>query len=417
MVLLGSTSVARAAQDDAVYGLANGCYAVDGQGSYRFKAVTLGRFMLLGKDNRLLHRRRHDRDARPGGGPDASTTSAATASRSTAASTRSPRPTAASAFPEAEINAEGPVYEGPTPYGETRGYIDAHMHMMAFHFLGGEVHCGEPWNAYGVTVALKGCDRLEVGSPVVEAVLSGEAATDPVGWPSFKQWPRWNALAHEQSYYKWLERSWRGGQRLFVNLFVENHALCSLYPHKTTGYNCNEMESVRRQARELRNLQDYVDAQYGGPGKGWFRIVSDPFQARRVINSGKMAIVPGIEVSDLFDCGLRNGVSNCTPRDRRQAARRGLQRPRRPPDGAHQQVQQRLRRRRRRRHDARRDRQRRQLRRDRALVGHEALQERPGELRPHAVRHRCAAVAGRRRAAAGPAARSTGPARTATRWA
>ncbi len=312
VVLLGMTSVARAAQDDAVYGLANGCYAVDGQGSYRFKAVTLGRFMLLGKDNRLLTA--DGTTATPG--PAADLTFDHVGGDRFTLDGREHTITKADgcvAFPEAEINAEGPVYEGPTPYGETRGYIDAHMHMMAFHFLGGEVHCGEPWNAYGVTVALKGCDRLEVGNPVVEAVLSGEAATDPVGWPSFKQWPRWNALAHEQSYYKWLERSWRGGQRLFVNLFVENHALCSLYPHKTTGYNCNEMESVRRQARELRNLQDYVDAQYGGPGKGWFRIVSDPFQARRVINSGKMAIVPGIEVSDLFDCGLRNGVSNCTP--------------------------------------------------------------------------------------------------------
>src|SRR3954453_11020560 len=69
-------------------------------------------------------------------------------------------------FPEAEIDAEGPVYQGPTSYGETKGFIDAHMHMMGFEFLGGEVHCGKPWDAYGITVALKGCDRSELGSPV-----------------------------------------------------------------------------------------------------------------------------------------------------------------------------------------------------------------------------------------------------------
>jgi len=333
-MLLGTASVARAAQDDAVYGLANGCYSVQADGvastPFRFKAVTLGRFMLLGTDNKLLAADGDQVTTTDTPGPPADWTvdhgagDEFTLKATKGGPTVGARLTKADgcvAFPEAEINAEGPVYEGPTSYGETRGYIDAHMHMMAFHFLGGEVHCGEPWNAYGITVALKGCDRTEVGSPVVEAVLSGEAATDPVGWPTFKEWPRWNALTHEQSYYKWLERSWRGGQRLFVNLFVENHALCSLYPHKTSGYNCNEMDSVRRQARELRNLQDYIDAQYGGPGKGWFRIVSDPFAARRVINAGKMAIVPGIEVSDLFDCGLRNGVSNCTPEivDRRLA--------------------------------------------------------------------------------------------------
>jgi hypothetical protein len=315
-MLLGMTSAARAAQDDAVYGLANGCYAVDGQGAYRFKAVTLGRFMLLGQDNRLLTA--DGTTATPG--PAADLTFDHVGGDRFTLDGHEHTITKADgcvAFPEAEIDAEGPVHTGPTPYGETRGFVDAHMHMMAFHFLGGEIHCGEPWNAYGITVALKGCDRSELGSPVVESVLSGglEATSDPVGWPTFKDWPRWNALTHEQSYYKWLERSWRAGQRLFVNLFVENHALCTLYPHKTPGYNCNEMDSVRRQAFELKNLQNYIDAQNGGPGKGWFRIVKDPFEARRVINAGKMAIVPGIEVSDLFDCGLHSGVSRCTAED------------------------------------------------------------------------------------------------------
>jgi hypothetical protein len=28
-------------------------------------------------------------------------------------------------FPEAQVDATGPVYTGPTPYGETRGFLDA----------------------------------------------------------------------------------------------------------------------------------------------------------------------------------------------------------------------------------------------------------------------------------------------------
>ena len=34
-------------------------------------------------------------------------------------------------------------------------------------------------------------------------------------------------------------------------------------------------------------MQDYIDAQYGGPGKGLYRIVTNPFQARKVINAGQ----------------------------------------------------------------------------------------------------------------------------------
>ena len=72
------------------------------------------------------------------------------------------------------------------------------------------------------------------------------------------------------------------------------------------------MDGVRLQARRLRELQDYIDAQHGGPGKGWFRIVTDPFEARRQINAGKLAVVMGIEVSKLFDCGVQDGRPECT---------------------------------------------------------------------------------------------------------
>src|ERR671917_419779 len=101
-----------------------------------------------------------------------------------------------------------------------------------------------------------------------------------------------------------------GGLRVFVNLFVENRVLCELYPLKKNS--CDEMDSVRLQARRIRELQNYIDAQEGGPGKGWFRIVTDPFEARRVINGGKMAVILGIEISRLFDCRLYRNVPQCS---------------------------------------------------------------------------------------------------------
>ena len=90
-----------------------------------------------------------------------------------------------------------------------------------------------------------------------------------------------------------------------MNLFVENRALCDLYPLKQND--CNEMESVLLQAKRIREMQDYIDAQFGGPGKGFFRIVSSPYEARKVINQGKLAVVQGMEVSEPFGCGLKNG--------------------------------------------------------------------------------------------------------------
>ena len=220
-------------------------------------------------------------------------------------------------YPEIGTNAIGRPSRGRTPYGEVKGLVDAHMHLMAFEFLGGSAHCGRPWHRYGVPYAMVDCpDHYPNGAgAVLENALYGNPARthDPVGWPTFKDWPNYKSLTHEGSYYKWLERAWRGGLRLYVNLFVDNAVLCELYPLKRNS--CNEMTSVRLQARDIRELQNYIDAQAGGPGKGFFRIVTNPFQARKVINRGKLAVVLGIEVSKLFDCGLNNGTPECNRAD------------------------------------------------------------------------------------------------------
>jgi microsomal dipeptidase-like Zn-dependent dipeptidase len=184
---------------------------------------------------------------------------------------------------------------------------------MAFEFLGGEVHCGRPWHPYGVTRALRDCDdHTATGGKgaVLESFLSGDPdGHDPVGWPTFVDWPAPDSLTHEGTYYRWMERSYRGGLRLFVNLLVENNKLCEVYPLKRNS--CDDMDSIRLQAKRMRQLERYVDAQAGGPGEGWYRIVTSPFEARRVINEGKMAVVMGIETSVVFGCTMKADVPAC----------------------------------------------------------------------------------------------------------
>ncbi|MEA2136272.1 MAG: hypothetical protein QOC68_4181, partial [Solirubrobacteraceae bacterium] len=201
------------------------------------------------------------------------------------------------AYPEVELDVSGPVARGASSWGEVSGLIDAHMHMMAFEFLGGRAHCGRPWHPYGVTYAMVDCPDHEphgAGAVVENTISYGNPVGfhDTTGWPTFKDWPNHASLTHEQSYYKWLERSWRAGQRVFVNLLVDNAVLCEAYPYKKNS--CNEMDGVRLQDKRIHQLQDYIDAQSGGPGKGWFRIVHTPFEARRVVNQGKLAVVEGI---------------------------------------------------------------------------------------------------------------------------
>jgi microsomal dipeptidase-like Zn-dependent dipeptidase len=215
---------------------------------------------------------------------------------------------------EIELNASGSPWRGASPYAEVEGTIDAHNHVTAYEFLGGDAHCGEPWNPRGPAAALVDCpDHYPNGAgAVLENALYGNPLRthDPIGWPTFKDWPAPPSQTHEQTYYRWIERAYLGGVRIMVNDLVENVALCQIYPIKHNS--CDDMDSVRLQYRRIQELEAYVDARSGGPGQGWFRIVRDPFEARRVVNEGKMAVVLGVETSEIFGCGGSQQLPRCT---------------------------------------------------------------------------------------------------------
>ena len=212
-------------------------------------------------------------------------------------------------YPEVEVNVDGPLPSGGSASDPVRGTVETHMHQMAYEFLSTKLHCGKPWHRFGATHALRDCrDHIKTDgcAAIAEAALTGTVCHHPSGWPRFIGWPDYRQFTHEQSYYKWVERSWRAGLRIFVNLAVENRVLCDLYkvyagiPFRS----CNEMQTVRRELAAMHDLERYIDAQNGGPGEGWYRIVGSPAEAREVIADGKLAVIPGMEVSEPFGCRL-----------------------------------------------------------------------------------------------------------------
>lgn len=217
-------------------------------------------------------------------------------------------------YPEAQVGATGTPFSGPSPEAQVRGTIDAHSHLTFFEAIGGDFHCGRPWSPFGAPYALPAsCAHYQQGTNgEAEAFLDFGSATRPSdmhGWPTFKEWPSPSALIEEGTYYTGIQRAWMAGMRLFVAQFVDNEALCMIM---TTRHNpCDDVAAVRLQDRDLHELQDYIDAQAGGPGKGWFRIVTNPFQARRVINHGKLAVVESIELEKVMGCGETLGVPQC----------------------------------------------------------------------------------------------------------
>jgi hypothetical protein len=317
------------------YTLAHGCFALRSAagrpigatyGPFRMQPAALGVYLLYTPKGEYLNDAGGGSlqpAATPGPASEWSVTGASrgrfaikNVSTGTSLPTRFAHASGCATYPEAQIDASGPSFAGPSPEADVRGTVEGHAHVTAFELFGGDWHCGTPFSPFGAPYALPAsCAQDQQGTNgQFEDFLDfggSPRPSDMHGWPTFKEWPSPTALAEEGDYYTGIERAWKAGLRVMVTNLVDNEALCALM---TTRHNpCDDMASVDIQNRDLHALQSYVDAQSGGPGKGWFRIVTDPFQARRVINQGKLAVVEGIEVSRLFGCGESNDVPQCGP--------------------------------------------------------------------------------------------------------
>ncbi|RVU23072.1 hypothetical protein EOT10_18575 [Streptomyces antnestii] len=218
--------------------------------------------------------------------------------------------------PDAQINVTGEPFKGTDAQGNVRGYVDAHDHIMANEGFGGRLICGKPFSEQGVADALKDCpEHYPDGSLAIFDMITkgGDGRHDPVGWPTFKDWPAHDSLTHQQNYYAGIERAWRAGQRVLVNDLVTNGVICSVYFFKDRS--CDEMTAIRLEAQKSYDMQAFIDKMYGGPGKGWFRIVTDSAQAREVIKQGKLAVVLGVETSEPFGCKQVLDKAQCSKED------------------------------------------------------------------------------------------------------
>lgn len=251
--------------------------------------------------------------------------------------------TACAEFPELSVDATGDIARTEFDDGSVFGFVETHSHLLTnLAFGGGGVFHGAPFHPLGVEHALGDCDlnhgeegrrdfmgatfKGGVGdfNDLLPAIATGQLPRkdhDTQGYPEFTSWPDAPGSAtHQVQYYKWLERAYLSGLRLLVQHATTNQVLCQLVVGigaQPKRFDCNDMVSVDRILDATYAMERYIDAQAGGPGEGWFRIVFSPEQARQVIRDGKLAVVLGIETSDLFDCFLVpfGEFSKCTEAD------------------------------------------------------------------------------------------------------
>ncbi len=215
-------------------------------------------------------------------------------------------------FPEASLNAEvSPEFDQPRDNAEgVFGFVDYHTHLAFPKALGAAAMSGQIFHPLGITEALNECSTLH-GKNGEWDLLEGQTSTKEgsghavQGYPNFTYWPNRSTNTHIQAYYRWIERAYLAGLRLMVTNTTGNPTFCQLlqviHPKEAEG-DCKSDAEIGQQVRYIHELQDYIDAQEGGPGRGWFRVANSSREAREIIASNKLAVVLGSEYGTLFDC-------------------------------------------------------------------------------------------------------------------
>lgn len=229
--------------------------------------------------------------------------------------------TGCTAYPEMPVGIDAATFENALGK-PVIGFAEVHSHMgMGSEMSDGSgdvgpsaggVLYGQAINRFGVVEALNSCEALHGpnGTLSAENIILDQNPTethDVVGWPTFIDWPKDDSFLHQQMYYKWIERAWKAGLRTMTIHGTTIEALCNIaaatYGDKMAE--CVDMEVGVQQVQYMYDVQNYVDAQEGGPGKGWFRIVKSPAEARAVIAEGKLAVILGLEFSNVFHCRVQ----------------------------------------------------------------------------------------------------------------
>jgi hypothetical protein len=200
--------------------------------------------------------------------------------------------------------AAGCGSSGPAPRPpNVVGLADFHSHQFADLGFGGVLHSHD---TSPDTACRKPLTYNKSTFRVRDLTLDGVLAQTTAQAKDGQCYPTWNNLSGQQMDENMLRRAYLYGLRLQVVLAVNSEFLCAaaqLGSLSLTGprtSTCLDPPAIDAQLQAAHDLESKIDAQAGGPGKGWYRIVTTPAQARQVINDGKLAVVLGVEAANAY---------------------------------------------------------------------------------------------------------------------
>jgi microsomal dipeptidase-like Zn-dependent dipeptidase len=127
---------------------------------------------------------------------------------------------------------------------------------------------------------------------VQDGVLGGYHDTHG-GYPNFVAWPMWWSATHQQMHWEWVKRAHQGGLRLMVAAVGNSEVIAFALAKEEDRPFTSDQDAIAQQIPAIR--------QFATQNRTWVEIARTPRDARRIINSGKLAIVIGVELDHVFD--------------------------------------------------------------------------------------------------------------------
>jgi microsomal dipeptidase-like Zn-dependent dipeptidase len=185
------------------------------------------------------------------------------------------------------------------------GIADLHNHHSAPMGFGGGVISGSIWDTQRFPDApvahagpKKGVAKKVVYEYPAEGIATGETRrVYRAGHHECHQEPGrptrcWADFVNNKMNVAALDLARQGGLKLMVTHVVNNQALCwAAASLKRPELPCQDMDSAKYQLSELKRFAQ---------AHPWYAIVRDPWEARRAIAQGKLAVVLGVEVSNVL---------------------------------------------------------------------------------------------------------------------
>jgi microsomal dipeptidase-like Zn-dependent dipeptidase len=124
------------------------------------------------------------------------------------------------------------------------------------------------------------------------------------GYPALLRWPAQSSMIHQQMWFEWLQRANQGGLKAIIALTINSEVLAKVLG--ADGVN-DDKSSADRQIAEI--------TAFAGRHSTMFGIATNPTEMRSVINSGRMAIIIGMEVDHIGNFYANANVTETMIRD------------------------------------------------------------------------------------------------------